>query len=90
MAFSFPPNSPVDAPEFFDRPNRENDEFEIISSENCKSTITYTENGRKMKDGSLVDPHEPETLWKETIVRNLSDQFLKATADAEAKTCEDK
>ena len=67
MSLPFPPNSPIDAVEFFGSIDSRGDkEFS-----RKKQNISYASDGRKMEDGILVKEHEPEQLWKELFIRQL-------------------
>jgi hypothetical protein len=77
MSIPFPPNNPIDVPEFFGAKG-EDREFS-----RKKMKISYTVDGRKMQDGILVKPYEPEQLWKELFTRQLLYQFyVKATSSS--------
>jgi hypothetical protein len=66
MSIPFPPNTPLDAPEFFG----DNQEFS-----RKRVRITYTADGRKIGDGILLKPYDPEQLWKELFTRELINQI---------------
>jgi hypothetical protein len=71
MSIPFPPNTPLDAPEFYGV-NQE--------SSKKKVTITFTIDGRRMQDGNLLKPYEPEQLWKDLFTREIINQLnIKAT-----------
>jgi hypothetical protein len=89
MAFSFPPNSPIEATEFFNDHPGKDDQIFALESNKPHPFISYTEDGRKLEDGILVVPPDAEILWKETIIRKLNDQILKATIEDDAK-CQNK
>jgi hypothetical protein len=90
MAVSFPPNVPFDAPEFFGCRREKKDP--TFSPENSMPipSFSYTDDGRKLEEGCLVEPIQPEQLWKKTIVRTLSDQFLNKAVEEDAKNCANK
>jgi hypothetical protein len=78
MSFAFPPNSPINSIEFFGAMNSEG-EREFARK---RVIITFTIHGRKMRDGILVKPYEPEQLWNELFRRKLLNRFyMKATTE---------
>jgi hypothetical protein len=76
MSIPFPPNSPLQAAEFFGgKDNIDDQEFS-----RKKVEISYTKSGRKMQDGIRVKPYEPKQLWKKLLPRAVIHQFyVKAT-----------
>jgi hypothetical protein len=71
MSIPFPPNSPIDAHEFYGmKGGRSDQEFS-----RKKVMTTYTIDGRKMQDGVLLKPYESEQLWKELFTRQLLHRF---------------
>lgn len=85
MAIAFPPNSPMQAAEFFGAKDDEKDsslsppEFD----RQPKRSISYTADGRKLHDGVPVEPSEPDELWKKIFTRQFyADIYtrLKGTA----------
>jgi hypothetical protein len=85
MAVCFPPNAPIDAAEFFDCRDQQDKTFSPKNSKSIPS-ISYTDDGRKLEDGLLIEPVNPEELWKEVIVRKLSHQIVKKAAENDANS----
>ncbi len=78
MAIAFPPNAPIDVVEFYGAMDNIGDQ----EFSRKKVKISYTKDGRKMQDGILVKPYEPEQLWKELFTKAVIHQFyVKATKE---------
>jgi hypothetical protein len=67
MSIPFPPNTPINADEFYGAKGSGSDE----EFSRKRVSISYTIDGRKMQDGILLKPYEPEQLWKELFTRTF-------------------
>uniref|UniRef100_A0A914VBY1 Uncharacterized protein n=1 Tax=Plectus sambesii TaxID=2011161 RepID=A0A914VBY1_9BILA len=73
MAIAFPPNSPMEAAEFFGAKDGEKDKQlsppEFVKTPN--RSISYNADGRKLHDGIPEEEHEPDELWKKIFTRQF-------------------